>query len=92
MTTSVLAEGSVGQFWWSWDGLGSDRLHAFSVTTSCLNLWDPVDWSLPGFSVRGVFQARILGSGLFPYFVTSYKLCPHLYNGNDSGTYFVKLL
>ena len=59
---------------------------------SCLNVWDPVDCSLPGFSVRGIFQARILGSDLFPYFVTSYKLCPHLYNGNDSGTYFVKLL
>ena len=27
---------------------------------SCLTLWDPMDCSLPGFSVRGIFQARVL--------------------------------
>ena len=27
---------------------------------SCLTLCDPVDWSLPGFSVQGILQARIL--------------------------------
>ena len=26
----------------------------------CLTLWDPIDYSLPGFSVHGIFQARIL--------------------------------
>ena len=26
----------------------------------CLTLWDPVDCSPPGFSVHGIFQARIL--------------------------------
>ena len=31
------------------------------VAQLCLTLWDPIDWSLPGSSVRGVFQARILG-------------------------------
>ena len=31
------------------------------VTQLFLTLWDPMDWSLPGSSVRGVFQARILG-------------------------------
>ena len=30
------------------------------VTQSCLNLCDPMDCSLPGSSVRGIFQARIL--------------------------------
>ena len=26
---------------------------------SCVTLWDPVNCSLPGFSVHGIFQARI---------------------------------
>ena len=31
-----------------------------SVTQSCLTLWDPMDYSPPGSSVRGILQARIL--------------------------------
>ena len=30
------------------------------VTQSCLTLSDPMDCSLPSFSVRGIFQARVL--------------------------------
>ena len=30
------------------------------VTQSCLTLCDPVDWSLPGSSIHGIFQARVL--------------------------------
>ena len=30
------------------------------VTQSCLTLCDPVDCSLPGFSVHGIFLARVL--------------------------------
>ena len=30
------------------------------VTKSCLTLFDPMDCSSPGFSVHGIFQARIL--------------------------------
>ena len=30
------------------------------VAQSCLTLYDPVDCSLPGFSVHGILQARIL--------------------------------
>ena len=30
------------------------------VTQSCLTLSDPMDCSLPGFSIHGIFQARIL--------------------------------
>ena len=30
------------------------------VTQSCLTLCDPMDCSLPGSSIRGIFQARIL--------------------------------
>ena len=30
------------------------------VAQSCLTLWEPVDCSLPGFSVHGVLQGGIL--------------------------------
>ena len=30
------------------------------VTQSCPTLWDPMDCSLPGFSIHGIFQARVL--------------------------------
>ena len=43
------------------------------VAQLCLTLWDPVDWSLPGSSVHGILQARILKrvavpllQGIFP--------------------------
>ena len=39
---------------------GSEHLRACSFTQSCLTLWDPVDGSLPGSSVHGISQARIL--------------------------------
>ena len=29
------------------------------VAQSSLTLYDPVDWSLPGSSVHGIFQARV---------------------------------
>ena len=34
-------------------------MHAQSLQ-SCLTLWDPTDYSPPGFSVHGMLQARIL--------------------------------
>ena len=41
------------------------QLHSFhtlvsEVAQSCLTLCDPMDCSLPGFSVHGIFQARVL--------------------------------
>ena len=33
------------------------------VAHSCLILWDPMDYSLPGSSVHGIFQTRILEWG-----------------------------
>ena len=35
-------------------------MHAMSLQ-SCLTLCDSMDYSPPGFSVRGILQARILG-------------------------------
>ena len=47
-------------------------IHAWLVAQSCLNLCNPMDCSLSGSSVHGIFQARILewvaifSSGDFP--------------------------
>ena len=37
------------------------------ITQLCLILCDPTDCSLPGSSVHGIFQARILESGAIPF-------------------------
>ena len=37
------------------------------VTHSCLNLCDPMDCSLPGSSIHGIFQARVLEWGAFAF-------------------------
>ena len=42
----------------SWDSLMGGK--ETEVAQSCLTLGDPIDCSPPGFSVHGVFQARIL--------------------------------
>ena len=39
---------------------------ACSVAQSCPTLQDPLDCSLPGFSVHGIFQTRILECAPFP--------------------------
>ena len=45
----------------------SARVHA-QVFQSCLTLCSPMDCSLPGTSVYGILQARILGRVLYPWF------------------------
>ena len=42
------------------------------VAQSCPTLSDPMDWSLPGSSIHGIFQARVLEWGA----VAFYYLCP----------------
>ena len=37
------------------------------VTQSCLTLSNPLDCSLPGSSVRGIFQARVLEWGAIAF-------------------------
>ena len=37
------------------------------VTQSCLTLCDPMDYSPPGSSVHGIFQARILERVAIPF-------------------------
>ena len=38
------------------------------ITQSCLTLCDPMDYSLPGSSVHGVLQERILEWVAIPFF------------------------
>ena len=42
------------------------RMHAY-VAQSCPTLCDPVDCSLPGSSVHGIFQARVLEWGAIAF-------------------------
>ena len=37
------------------------------VTQLCPTLSDPMDWSLPGSSVHGIFQARVLEWGAIAF-------------------------
>ena len=37
------------------------------VAQSCLTLSDPMDYSLPGSSILGIFQARILEWGAIAF-------------------------
>ena len=37
------------------------------VAQSCLTLSDPMDFSLPGSSVHGIFQARVLKWGTIAF-------------------------
>ena len=41
------------------------------VSQSCPTLSDPMDWSLPGSSVHGIFQARVLEWGAIAFSVVS---------------------
>ena len=51
-----------------------------SVAPSCLTLCDPMDYSQPGSSVHGIFQARILAAA-----AKSPQSCPTLCDPIDSS-------
>ena len=57
------------------------------VSQSCLTLSDPMDCSLPGSFVHGIFRARVLewvaiafssvvGNAVFSYWTSALKICP----------------
>ena len=57
-----------------WSGLPfPPPMHESEVTQSCLTLSDPTDCSLPGSSIHGIFQARVLewGAIAFKYHMIS---------------------
>ena len=43
------------------------------VAQSCLTLSDPMDCSPPGFSIHGIFQAKVLEWGAIAFFVMLVK-------------------
>ena len=43
------------------------------VAQSCLILRDPMDYSLPGFSIHGIFQARVLEWGVIAFSIYGNK-------------------
>ena len=43
------------------------------VTQSCLTLSDPMDCSLPGSSVRGIFQAKVLEWGAITFSMVKFS-------------------
>ena len=51
------------------------------VAQSCLTLSDPMDFSLPGSSIHGIFQARVLewGAIAFSFILLSNVFEDHLY-------------
>ena len=53
-----------------WSGLPfPSPMHESEVAQSCLTLSDPKDCSLPGSSVHGIFQARVLEWGAIAFSV-----------------------
>ena len=44
-------------------------MNACSVAQSCPTLYNPMDYSLPGYSVCEIFQARILEWAVFFWLV-----------------------
>ena len=44
-----------------------DQISESEVAQSCLTLSDPMDCSLPGSSVHGIFQARVLEWGAIAF-------------------------
>ena len=47
------------------------------VAQSCPTLSDPMDRSLPGSSVHGIFQARVLEWGAIAFPVKGLSVCMH---------------
>ena len=45
--------------WWVWDNLCHHSSES-EIAQSCLTLCNPMDYSPPGSSIRGIFQARVL--------------------------------
>ena len=59
------------------------------VDQSCLTLSDPMDCSLPGSSVHGILQARVLEWGAIAFSRSSVLHLP--YNKDSSGPDLTKL-
>ena len=66
-------------------------VYARSVTQSCLTLCNPVDCSLPGSSIHGILQARIL-KDMFLLFNKNLLTNPIILCGSGSSKTFLLLV
>ena len=55
------------------------------VAPSCLTLSDPMDCSLPGFSIHGIFQARVLEWGAIAFSVQAGQSGPQIPSGGHNS-------
>ena len=58
------------------------------VAQSCPTLRDPMDCSLPGSSVHGIFQARVLEWGAIAFSAVKYNTC---YFSESITFYFIEV-
>ena len=58
---------SGGLCFWTWNTLQVEREREREVAQLCPTLRDPMDCSLPGSSVCGIFQARVLQWGAISF-------------------------
>ena len=65
---------SPGQEHWSGLPFPSPMCES-EVAQSCPTLSDPMDCSLPGYSVHGIFQARVLEWGAILYITHLFIIC-----------------
>ena len=68
-----------------WSGLPfpslmHERKSESEVAQSCLTLRDPVDCSLPGSSVHGIFQSRVLEWGAIAFSKRYSKITKSIFN------------
>ena len=65
-----------------WSGLPfPSPVHESEVTQSCLTLSDPMNCSLPGSSVHGIFQARVLEWGAIAFSLVAFILPSYINAG-----------
>ena len=71
-----------------WSGLQfPSPMRESEVAQLCLTLGDPMDCSLPGSSVRGIFQARVLEWGAIAFSVCQ-CYTPNSFHGNKACTLY----
>ena len=56
------------------------------VAQLCLTLSYPMDWSLPGSSVHGILQARVLEWGAIAFYLLLVELFVKLQNAKFKNT------
>ena len=67
--SQILASFSIACVYIKYIGVNSPSLFSYCVKVSqlCLTLWNHMDCSLPGSSVHGILQARILEWVTIPF-------------------------